>query len=69
MGNAFVKKDNHLFHSLMKNDIEDKISYLDQKLDRLDDKIHVLDQHTKANLIVISNDIHLLYDRIPPPKS
>lgn len=70
MGNAFVKnkKNNELYKSLLETNINEKIIYLDEKLDRLDDKIHVLEQHTKANLIVISNDIHLLYDRLPPSR-
>tara|TARA_R110002126_G_scaffold291307_1_gene451613 strand:- start:794 stop:1087 length:294 start_codon:yes stop_codon:yes gene_type:complete len=75
MGNVFIKKrkvfnneNTDLYKSLLKTNINEKLIYLEEKLDRLDDKIYVLEQHTKANLIVISNDIHLLYDRLPPKK-
>ena len=69
MGNIFIKKkEETLTQSLLRINIQDKLIYLDEKLDYVDNKIHVLEQHTKANILVISNDIHLLYDRIPPPR-
>ena len=52
----------------MKSDIQERLRYLEDKIDNIDDMLHKLEQHTKANLIVISHDIHLLYDRLPPSK-
>ena len=67
MGNAFVRSKNQnskstnvLSRSLLSENILDQIRYLNDKLDIIDDKIFVLEQHTKANLEVMSSDIHLL---------
>ena len=75
MGNIFIKKKKvfndktkDLYKSLLHTNINEKISYLENKLDNLDDQFYSFRSNTNANLQVISNDIHLLYDRIPPPK-
>ena len=66
MGNIFIRpenkniKSNSLSRSLLSDNILDQIRYLNDKLDIIDDKIFVLEQHTKANLEVMSSDIHLL---------
>lgn len=67
MGNMFNRKDNEtteLYKDLVKTNLHERITDLTEKVDFVDDKIHILEQHTKANLIVISNDIHLLYEKI-----
>ena len=66
MGNT-LKKNNQptdLYKDLMISNLNEKIIDLTEKIDFVDDKIHLLEQNTKANLIVISNDIHLLYEKI-----
>ena len=70
MGNIF-KKDNEeteLHKDLVKSNLHEKIIDLTEKIDFVDDKIHLLEQHTKANLIVISNDVHLLYEKLKKTK-
>jgi hypothetical protein len=66
MGNIF-KKDNEateLYKDLVKSNLHERIIDLTEKIDFVDDKIHLLEQHTKANLIVISNDVHILYEKL-----
>jgi hypothetical protein len=71
MGNVFIrsksqnsKSTNVLSRSLLSENILDQIRYLNDKLDIIDDKIWVLEAHTKANMEVMSNDIHLLNKKI-----
>ena len=75
MGNIFVqsknqnsKSTNVLTRSLLSENILDQIRYLNDKLDIIDDKIWVLESHTKANLEVMSSDIHLLNKKINEKK-
>tara|TARA_R110001606_G_scaffold232898_2_gene380330 strand:+ start:11195 stop:11422 length:228 start_codon:yes stop_codon:yes gene_type:complete len=75
MGNIFIKKikkknnDNKdLYKSLIGTNINEKIIYLETKLDNLDNDFYVFQENTKANIFIMSKDIHILYDRIPPPK-
>ena len=71
MGNVFIrpknqnsKSTNVLSRSLLSENILDQIRYLNDKLDIIDDKIWVLEAHFKANMEVMSNDIHLLNKKI-----
>tara|TARA_R110000787_G_scaffold229955_1_gene337483 strand:+ start:490 stop:753 length:264 start_codon:yes stop_codon:yes gene_type:complete len=64
MGNVFVKKENDMYKDLIQSNLNEKIIDLTEKIDFVDDKIHLLEQHTKANLIVISNDVHILYEKL-----
>ena len=66
MGNTLQKNNQptDLYKDLMISNLNEKIIDLTEKIDFVDDKIHLLEQNTKANLIVISNDIHLLYEKI-----
>ena len=68
MGNIFIKKrkvfnneNTELYRSLLHSNINEKLSYIEQKLDNLDDDFMVFRTNTDANLKVISSDIHLLY--------
>tara|TARA_B110000285_G_C14737640_1_gene429352 strand:- start:353 stop:571 length:219 start_codon:yes stop_codon:yes gene_type:complete len=66
MGNMFTKiknqksKPNSLSRSLLHEDMMEKINYLIDKVDTLDDKVYVLEANTQANFKVLSNDIHYL---------
>ena len=64
MGNIQFKKDSKLTKSLLHSKLNEKIIDLTEKIDFVDDKVHLLEQNTKANLIVISNDVHLLYEKL-----
>ena len=71
MGNVFVRSKNQnskstnvLSRSLLSENILDQIRYLNDKLDIIDDKIWLLEANTKANMEVMSNDIHLLNKKI-----
>ena len=71
MGNVFIrsksqnsKSTNVLSRSLLSENILDQIRYLNDKLDIIDDKIWLLEANTKANMEVMSNDIHLLNKKI-----
>ena len=68
MGNIFIKrrkefnnKNKELYRSLLHTNINEKLSYLEQKLDNLDNDFLKFRCNTDANLKVISSDIHLLY--------
>jgi hypothetical protein len=72
MGNIFLKAttksatnaNNSLNRSLLHSELIEKIIYLENKVDMLDDKVFILEQHTKANLEVMSSDIHQLHQRL-----
>ena len=71
MGNVFLKvkskkaNANHkLNRNLLSENLTEKIIYLEDKLDMLDDKVFILEQHTKANLEVMSSDLHDLHQRL-----
>ena len=71
MGNIFIKKSStHEFknkdlnRSLLRQNIIERLEYLEDKIDNLDAMIYQLEANSTANLKVISNDIHLLYQKI-----
>ena len=66
MGNVFTiknqnSKSNSLSRSLLHHDLMEKINYLYDKVEMLDDKVYVLESHTQANLKVMSSDIHYYF--------
>mgnify|MGYP003628490574 CR=1 FL=1 len=68
MGNMFNKRRKYfnndntdLYKSLLHTNINEKITYIENKLDNLDNDFMVFKCNTEANLKVISSDIHLLY--------
>tara|TARA_R110001599_G_scaffold347103_1_gene573071 strand:+ start:1443 stop:1667 length:225 start_codon:yes stop_codon:yes gene_type:complete len=69
MGNVFTiknqnSKSNSLSRSLLHHDLMEKINYLYDKVEMLDDKVYVLESNTQANFKVMSSDIHLLGDKL-----
>jgi hypothetical protein len=72
MGNVFVKSKNQIgYHanndlnrSLIHCDLIEKINYLENKLDMLDDKLFVLEGNTQANIKVLSSDVHHLHQEM-----
>ena len=75
MGNIFVKKvrrkinNDELYTSLIGCNINEKLIYLETKLENLDNDFYVYRENVNANLKVISKDIWILYDKIPPSKN
>ena len=68
MGNMFTtrkkefnNKNKELYKSLLHTNINEKLTYIENKLDNLDNDFMVFRCNTDANLKVISSDIHLLY--------
>ena len=65
MGNIFNKNKNinndDLYQSLLKTNLEVKLSYLENKLDNLDNDFYVFRSNTNANIKVISKDINALF--------
>jgi len=71
MGNIFIKKspthefkNKDLNKSLLRESIIERLEYLEDKIGNLDALIYQLEANSTANLKVISNDIHLLYQKI-----
>ena len=71
MGNFLTAKtkwatnaNNKLNRSLLSEDLIEKMIYLENKLDMLDDKLFVMEQHTQANLKILSSDVHHLHQRL-----
>ena len=72
MGNVFLKArtksatnaTNSLNRSLLHSELIEKINYLENKIDMLDDKVYVLEGNTQANLKVLSSDVHQLHQRL-----
>ena len=70
MGNLIypIKKNkanaNPLSKSLLHQDLIEKMIYLENKLDFLDDKLFVMEAHTQANLKILSSDVHQLHQRM-----
>ena len=71
MGNIFIKKspthefkNKDLNRSLLRQNIIERLEYLEDKIDNLDAMIYQLEANSTANLKVISNDIHVLYQKI-----
>ena len=53
-------ESNCLSRTLLHDDLHEKINYLIDKVEFLDDKIYVLEANTQANIKVLSADIHYL---------
>ena len=71
MGNIFIKKSSteefknkDLNRSLLRQSILERLEYLEEKLDNLDAMIYQVEANSTANLKVISNDVHLLYQHV-----
>ena len=72
MGNIFLKAttksatnaNKSLNRSLLHSELIEKIIYLENKVDILDDKVFILEANTKANLEVMSADLHDLHQRL-----
>ena len=70
MGNIFVKKvrrkinNDELYTSLIGCNINEKLIYLETKLENLDNDFYVYRDNVNANLKIISADLHLLYEKI-----
>ena len=71
MGNIFIKKSSteefknkDLNRSLIRQSILERLEYLEEKLDNLDAMIYQVEANSTANLKVISNDVHLLYQHV-----
>ena len=66
MGNIFLKsKTNHkiindLHQSLIITNLEERVRYLEDKLDNLDNDFYTFRGKTNANIKVMSQDIHIL---------
>jgi len=70
MGNIFIKKspthefiNKDLNRILLLDDLIERVTYLENKLDNLDANIWKVEANSTANLKVMSNDIHLMYER------
>ena len=71
MGNIFeattksaTNANTKLNRSLIHCDLIEKILYLENKLDMLDDKLYVLEGNTQANIKVMSTDLHHLHQQM-----
>ena len=70
MGNSiFTKSPTYLFNkdltkSMLQDNIEERLLYIENKIDILDAHIWKLEGNTKANLEVISSDLNDLYSQI-----
>jgi len=72
MGNIFVSQttksatnaNTDLRQSLIHCNLIEKINYLENKLDMLDDKLFVLEGNTQANIKVLSSDVHQLHQEM-----
>lgn len=70
MGNVFMKSATHEFNSpdlnknLLLDNLIERITYIEDKIDDIDAHLWKLESHTQSNLKVLSNDIHLLYSKI-----
>ena len=64
MGNIFIKKKkvfNHeskdLYKSLLHTNLNEKLNYIEEKLENLDNDFYVFRSNTDANLKIISSDL------------
>ena len=73
MGNVFVghktKSANNatnsdLNKSLLHSELIEKINYLEEKLDNLDNDFYVYREITNANIKIMSADLHQLHQRL-----
>mgnify|MGYP003658107523 CR=1 FL=1 len=70
MGNIFIKKKKNiknedLYKSLLYSNLGERIVYIENKLDNLDEDFYVFRGRTDANLQVISKDIHAMFIKLP----
>lgn len=70
MGNVFIKKspthefiNKDLNKSLLLDNLIERITFIENKVDNLDAKIWQVEAHSTANLKVMSKDIHTLYEK------
>ena len=71
MGNVFLKvkskkaNANHkLNRNLLSENLTEKIIYLEEKLDNLDNDFYVYREITNANIKIMSADLHDLHQRL-----
>ena len=72
MGNVFEKSKNQIgYHanndlrqSLIHCNLTEKINYLENKLDMLDNDFYVYREITQANIKVMSTDLHHLHQQM-----
>jgi hypothetical protein len=71
MGNIFdsqttksANATNDLNKSIHYNNLIEKILYLENKLDFLDDKLYVLEGNIQANIKVLSSDVHHMHQQM-----
>ena len=70
MGNIFIAKtkkanaNNTLNRNLLSENLTEKIIYLEEKLDNLDNDFYVYREITNANIKIMSADLHDLHQRI-----
>tara|TARA_R110000765_G_scaffold7374_2_gene24080 strand:+ start:454 stop:669 length:216 start_codon:yes stop_codon:yes gene_type:complete len=70
MGNIFIKKKKNiknedLYKSLLYSNLGERIVYIENKLDNLDEDFYVFRGRTDANLQVMSKDIHAMFIKLP----
>tara|TARA_R110000823_G_C15583049_1_gene463286 strand:- start:252 stop:467 length:216 start_codon:yes stop_codon:yes gene_type:complete len=70
MGNIFIKKKKNiknedLYKSLLYSNLGERIVYIENKLDNLDEDFYVFRGKTDANLQVMSKDIHAMFMKLP----
>jgi hypothetical protein len=71
MGNIFIAKtkkatnaNNTLNRSLLSDNLTEKIIYLENKLDNLDNDFYVYREITNVNIKIMSADLHDLHQRL-----
>jgi hypothetical protein len=70
MGNVFLKNPTHEFNdpdlnkSLLLDNLVERITYLEDKIDVMDAHLWKLESYTQANLKVLSADITRLHSKI-----
>ena len=70
MGNIFIKKKKNiknedLYKSLLYSNLGERLVYIENKLDNLDEDFYVFRGKTDANLQVMSKDIHAMFIKLP----
>ena len=71
MGNIFIKKspthefiNKDLNKSLLLDSLIERLTDIENKVDMLDAEIWQVEANSTANLKVMSNDIHLVYEKV-----
>ena len=70
MGNIFIKKKKNIknediYKSLLYSNLVERLVYIENKLDNLDEDFYVFRGKTDANLQVMSKDIHAMFIKLP----